>query len=241
MTTPAWPATATAARATGQRATRPLSRARTRGGRPRSWGASAWSGCSARTSPRSPAAARPAGSAIIGLIIQTIRRVPSRSGGTDEAPDPSSPDPSGADQSGAEHQATDLAVGGLNPSRRARSLRSAAWAVADFEQLVAAHGAVLPRPGRADEPRRVGSLGRWRRWIESTFDPLKGQLGLERHGGRTLPGVVVWVAQRLAWPRRSGGTGRRRARQALPGRLRPLGPHPPAGRPARRGGGRDPR
>jgi hypothetical protein len=31
----------------------------------------------------------------------------------------SRPDPSGADQSDAEHQATDLAVGGSNPSRRA--------------------------------------------------------------------------------------------------------------------------
>jgi hypothetical protein len=67
----------------------------------------------------------------------------------------------------------------------------------EFEQLVAAHGAVLLRPDRADEPRRVGSLGRFRQWIESTFDTLKDQLGLERHGGRSLPGVVVRVAQRL--------------------------------------------
>ena len=43
----------------------------------------------------------------------------------------------------------------------------------------------------------MGSLGRWRQWIEGTFDTLKDQLGLERHGGRTLPGVVVRVAQRL--------------------------------------------
>jgi hypothetical protein len=71
------------------------------------------------------------------------------------------------------------------------------FAGADFEQLVAAHGAVLLRPDRADEPRRHGSLGRWQQWIESTFDTLKDQLGLERHGGRTLPGVVVRVAQRL--------------------------------------------
>jgi hypothetical protein len=71
------------------------------------------------------------------------------------------------------------------------------FAGADFEQLVAAHGAVLLRPDRADEPRRHGSLGRWRQWIESTFDTLKDQLGLERHGGRTLSGVVVRVAQRL--------------------------------------------
>jgi hypothetical protein len=67
----------------------------------------------------------------------------------------------------------------------------------DFERLVAGHGAALARPDRADEPHRFGSLGRWRQWIESTFDTLKDQLGLERHGGRTLPGVVVRVAQRL--------------------------------------------
>jgi hypothetical protein len=67
----------------------------------------------------------------------------------------------------------------------------------DFEQLVAAHGAVLLRPDRADGPRRHGSLGRWRQWIERAFDTLKDQLGLERHGGRTLAGVHVRVAQRL--------------------------------------------
>jgi Transposase DDE domain len=67
----------------------------------------------------------------------------------------------------------------------------------DFEQLVATYGASLLRPDRADEPRRHGSLGRWRQWIESTFDTLKDQLGLERHRGRTLAGVYVRVAQRL--------------------------------------------
>ena len=67
----------------------------------------------------------------------------------------------------------------------------------EFEQLVAEHGARLLRPDRADEPRRHGSLGRFRQWIESTFDTLKDQLGLERHGGRTLAGVYVRVAQRL--------------------------------------------
>ena len=47
---------------------------------------------------------------IIRLIIQTIRRDPSGSVWTDEAPNVSRPDPSGADQIVAEHQATDLAV-----------------------------------------------------------------------------------------------------------------------------------
>ena len=42
-----------------------------------------------------------------------------------------------------------------------------------FEQLVAGHGARLLRPDRKDEPDRHGSLGRWRQWIESTFDTLR--------------------------------------------------------------------
>jgi hypothetical protein len=67
----------------------------------------------------------------------------------------------------------------------------------DFEQLVTGYGAVLVRPDRADEPPRHGSLGRCRQWIESTFDTLKDQLGLERHQGRTLAGVQVRMAQRL--------------------------------------------
>jgi hypothetical protein len=67
----------------------------------------------------------------------------------------------------------------------------------EFEALVADHGGRLLRPDRSDEPYRHGSLGRFRQWIESTFDTLKDQLGLERHGGRTLAGVYVRVAQRL--------------------------------------------
>jgi hypothetical protein len=62
---------------------------------------------------------------IIRLIIQTIRQDPSGTVWTDEAPNVSRPDPSGADQTDAEHQATDLAVGGSNPSRRAQRPRSA--------------------------------------------------------------------------------------------------------------------
>jgi hypothetical protein len=56
---------------------------------------------------------------IIRLIIQTIRRDPSGAVWTDGASNVSRPDRSGADQIDAEHQATDLAVGGSNPSRRA--------------------------------------------------------------------------------------------------------------------------
>jgi hypothetical protein len=57
---------------------------------------------------------------IIRLIIQTIRRDPFGSVWTDDASNVSRPDRSGADQIDAEHQATDLAVGGSNPSRRAK-------------------------------------------------------------------------------------------------------------------------
>jgi len=67
----------------------------------------------------------------------------------------------------------------------------------EFEQLVGEYGARLLRPDRKGEPRRQGSLGRVRQWIESLFDTLKGQLSLEQHGGRTLAGVYVRVAQRL--------------------------------------------
>ncbi len=55
----------------------------------------------------------------------------------------------------------------------------------------------LVRPGRRDEAPRHGSIGLIRRWIESVSDTLKGQLDLERHGGRTTEGVYARIAQRL--------------------------------------------
>jgi hypothetical protein len=71
------------------------------------------------------------------------------------------------------------------------------FAGADFEQQVAALGATILRPDRRDETPRFGSLGGLRQWIESTFDTLKDQLSLERHGGRTLTGLVSRIARRL--------------------------------------------
>jgi hypothetical protein len=62
---------------------------------------------------------------------------------------------------------------------------------------VAGLGAVLVRPDRRDEPARFGTLRPVRQWIESVIDALKGQLGLEQHGGRTLPGIHTRVGQRL--------------------------------------------
>jgi len=66
-----------------------------------------------------------------------------------------------------------------------------------FEALVGELGATLARPDRRDEPYRFGSLGGVRQWVEAIFDTLKDQLGLERHGARTVQGLWVRVAQRL--------------------------------------------
>lgn len=56
---------------------------------------------------------------------------------------------------------------------------------------------LLARPDRKDERRRFGNLAGMRQWIEAIIDTLKGQLDLERHGGRTPAGVFTRIAQRL--------------------------------------------
>lgn len=66
-----------------------------------------------------------------------------------------------------------------------------------FQKLTESKQIRLLRPDRKDEPYRHGSLGRVRQWIESVNQTLKGQLDLERHGGRTPHGVFTLVAQRL--------------------------------------------
>ena len=66
-----------------------------------------------------------------------------------------------------------------------------------LEADVAAVGALLTRPDRRDEVPRFPRCGRYRQWIESIFWTLKGQLSLERHGGRTLDGLVARASQRL--------------------------------------------
>ncbi len=55
----------------------------------------------------------------------------------------------------------------------------------------------LVRPDRRDEAPRHGSIGWIRQWIESVNDTLKGQLDLERYGGRTPEGTYARVTQRL--------------------------------------------
>jgi hypothetical protein len=67
----------------------------------------------------------------------------------------------------------------------------------DFEAFMASRGANFLRPDRKDEEPRFGSLGAVRQWVESAFWSLKGQLGLERHGARTLPGLCARIGARL--------------------------------------------
>jgi hypothetical protein len=71
------------------------------------------------------------------------------------------------------------------------------FAGAEFEQLVASLGCQLLRPDRKNEQPRFGSLGGIRQWIESIVETTKGQLSLERHGARTLNGLIARIAQRL--------------------------------------------
>jgi hypothetical protein len=66
-----------------------------------------------------------------------------------------------------------------------------------FAATTAAMGLRLLRPDRKDETYRNGNLGGVRQWIESVNQTLKGQLGLEKHGGRTTHGVFARVSQRL--------------------------------------------
>lgn len=68
-----------------------------------------------------------------------------------------------------------------------------------FEKALAATGFTLLRKARTGERPRPGArlLKPLRQTVESVFDTLRGQLSLERHGGRTPTGVIVRVLQRL--------------------------------------------
>lgn len=68
-----------------------------------------------------------------------------------------------------------------------------------FEAELADAGITLLRPARAGEIARPGEpfFKPLRQIIESINDTLKGQLDLERHGGRTIAGVCTRVAQRI--------------------------------------------
>jgi hypothetical protein len=69
----------------------------------------------------------------------------------------------------------------------------------DFESALAGVSLTLLRPARKGEPEPAGRqyFRPLRQVIESVNDTLKGQLDLERHGGRTVDGVTVRVLQRI--------------------------------------------
>ncbi|WP_049572250.1 IS982 family transposase [Streptomyces sp. SBT349] len=73
------------------------------------------------------------------------------------------------------------------------------FASKEFESDLASRGVTLLRPSFKREKTRPGEpmLKSVRQLIESVNDTLKGQLGLEQHGGRTFEGVAVRVAQRV--------------------------------------------
>ena len=68
-----------------------------------------------------------------------------------------------------------------------------------FETTLADGRLCLLRPARKGEAERAGSqfFKPLRQVIESINDTFKGQLDLERHGGRTPAGVMVRVLQRI--------------------------------------------
>jgi hypothetical protein len=69
----------------------------------------------------------------------------------------------------------------------------------DFEATLARSGKTLLRPARKGEPEPAGRqyFRPLRQVIESVNETLKGQLDLERHGGRTVDGVTIRILQRI--------------------------------------------
>jgi Transposase DDE domain len=69
----------------------------------------------------------------------------------------------------------------------------------DFEQALTDGDLQLLRPARKGEAERRGAhlFKPLRQVIESINQTFKGQLDLERHGGRTIDGVIIRVLQRI--------------------------------------------
>ena len=97
---------------------------------------------------------------------------------------------------------------------------------AELDRFLAERGVALLRPSYRNRAPHPGEhlLKPIRQLIESVNDTLKGQLDLELHGGCSIDGIGVRIAQRLLaltaaiWHNRATG----RARHPIPDRLRPL-------------------
>jgi hypothetical protein len=92
-----------------------------------------------------------------------------------------------------------LAGGGLPASTGQVIIGDKGYYGRDFEKELAAAQVTLLRPARKGEPEAAGRhyFKPLRQVIESVNDTLKGQLDLERHGGRTVDGVTVRILQRI--------------------------------------------
>ena len=89
---------------------------------------------------------------------------------------------------------------GCSPDRDGQTvIADKGYASAEFETFLDDHGITLLRPAYKNRTPRPGArlLKSFRQIIESVNDTLKGQLDLERHGGRTHTGVATRVLQRL--------------------------------------------
>lgn len=93
----------------------------------------------------------------------------------------------------------DVEAGLVTDRPRLLLISDKGFASKEFENDLAMRGIELLRPSFKREEKRKGErlLKSVRQLIESVNDTLKGQLGLEQHGGRTREGVAVRVAQRI--------------------------------------------
>ena len=71
------------------------------------------------------------------------------------------------------------------------------YAGREFAAAIAALGATLVRPRRADEPHRGPHVSPLRQRVESIYWTAKDLLTLERHGARTLHNLRARILQRL--------------------------------------------
>lgn len=67
----------------------------------------------------------------------------------------------------------------------------------DFHSAMAGKGMTIVRPARKDEPEQRSFPNWLRQRVEAIIWTLKGQLGLEDHGGRIAAGLWTRVVQRL--------------------------------------------
>ncbi len=91
-----------------------------------------------------------------------------------------------------------IAFGGLDTAGQTL-IADKGYRRAGFETELAAAGITLIRPALKTEKPRTGRrfLRAFRQTIESVNQTFKAQLDLERHGGRTRPGVCARVLQRV--------------------------------------------